>query len=87
MSTILALYNCLKRTDFWNMTPRNLVHVHRRYGTTHCPDLQGLLPNQTNRFSYLIGLVFDPEDGGSRFVRNVVKLVPDYAASQPPSEI
>jgi hypothetical protein len=31
----------------------------------------------------LFGLLLDPEDGGSKFLRNVGKLQPDYTASHP----
>jgi hypothetical protein len=31
----------------------------------------------------LHGLLFDPEDGGNTFVRNVGKLLPDYITSHP----
>jgi hypothetical protein len=33
----------------------------------------------------LAGLMFDPEDGRSMFLRNAGKLLPDHTASQPRS--
>jgi hypothetical protein len=30
---------------------------------------------------------FDPEDGGSTFLRNVVELLPDYTESYPSSQL
>jgi hypothetical protein len=32
---------------------------------------------------YLLGLLFDPEDGGSVFLQNVSELIPDYTVSHP----
>jgi hypothetical protein len=32
---------------------------------------------------YLLGLLFSPKDGGSTFLRNVSKLLPDYISSHP----
>jgi hypothetical protein len=29
---------------------------------------------------WLLGLFFDPEDGGSKFLRNVIELLSDYIA-------
>jgi hypothetical protein len=33
--------------------------------------------------SYLLGLLFDPEDGVSMFLRNVIEPPPDYAMIYP----
>jgi hypothetical protein len=38
--------------------------------------------NQTSRAG-LLGLLFEPEDGGSTFMRNAAELQPHYSASHP----
>lgn len=35
----------------------------------------------------LLGLLYRFEDGGNKFLRNVVKLLPGYAVSHPESHI
>jgi hypothetical protein len=42
--------------------------------------------NQSGSFhltSYLIDLLFNPEDGDSKFLRNVVEILPDFMTSYP----
>jgi hypothetical protein len=36
-----------------------------------------------NRFLFLLGLFFDPEDGGDIFLRNVGEISTDYTALYP----
>jgi hypothetical protein len=38
----------MRCTIFWNVTPCNLIEVHRRYRRTHCLHLQGLKVNEVN---------------------------------------
>jgi hypothetical protein len=45
-------------------------------GSTSTPSQLGLLLT-----GYLLGLLFDPEYGGSTFLRNIGELLPHYAPS------
>jgi hypothetical protein len=65
---------------FWVVKQCTLVEVHRRCGRTYCFHLQG-----RNVGQFLIGcfdiLLFEFENWGSTFLRNVRELIPDYTAS------
>jgi hypothetical protein len=64
---------------FWDITPCSLVKVNRRFGGTYRLHLQGrisraryqrILLASCFHAGVLLGL-FDPEDGGDMFLRNV----------------
>jgi hypothetical protein len=44
-----------------------------KWVVTKCSSVYRLLPD-----GYLLSLLFDPDDGGSKFFRNVVELLMDY---------
>jgi hypothetical protein len=44
------------------------------------------LKNWRKSVGFLLGLLFDPEDGRNTFSRNMDKLMPDYTASHPKTE-
>jgi hypothetical protein len=56
-----------KMAVFWVVAPCSLVEVYQRFRGPCC------LHHQDDR----------PNDGGSKYLRNVGKLLPDYAALQP----
>jgi hypothetical protein len=66
-------------TAFWHVAPYSLVETYLRFGKTWCLRLQGA---EKSAF-WLLGLFFDPQDGGIAFLRNVSKLSPDYTMLQP----
>jgi hypothetical protein len=55
---------------FWDMPPYHLVGIYQSLGGSATP-----CSRQTTLFYY--------EDGGSRFLRNTGKYLPDYMASYP----
>jgi hypothetical protein len=82
-----------KSIIFWDVTSCSLAEVYRTFEVTYCFHLQGQRisraikagPHQagSHSASWLLGLLLDPEDGGSTFLRNVGKLLPDYITSHP----
>jgi hypothetical protein len=71
-----------KSIIFWDVTPCSLLSCNRRFGGTYRLHLQGLLATcllAVSCWNYL----FDPEDGGDMFLRNVGCNLRDYTASHP----
>jgi hypothetical protein len=80
----------MNSTIFWDVAPCSPLECHRRFGRTYCLHLQGrsLSQARTRRkprqrhlpliHGYLIGLLLDPEDEDSTFLRNVGGLLLDY---------
>jgi hypothetical protein len=77
---------------FRDMVLCNLVAVHRRFGGNLCLHFQRQRINQASNqqetrrkkrtaiVSYwlIFGLLFDPEDGSSTYLRNVEEILPEY---------
>jgi hypothetical protein len=71
-----ATYSSETLADFqWNT--RRYIPGDRILYNRRCENLKSY------RACCLLGLLFDPEAGGSMFLRNVRKLLPDYTASYP----
>jgi hypothetical protein len=72
----------IKSSVFLNMTSCSPLEVNRRFGSTSSLHLQG--PGQRALFvtcvqdGFLIGIFFDPEDGGDMFLYNDGWLSTDY---------
>jgi hypothetical protein len=77
------------------LTPCSPLKVNRRFGVTYRLHLQGRISRERYQHEirweaglspasagYLLGLLFDPEDVGDIFLRNV-GLSPNYKALQP----
>jgi hypothetical protein len=60
----------MKSIIFWDITQCSPLKVNRRFGGTYRLHLQALLATCFYT-GFLLGLYFDPEDGGDMFVRNV----------------
>jgi hypothetical protein len=84
----------LRRAIFLYVTPFSPIEIYRCFGETSCRHLQGRRVSQASnqpareRYAwhfilagYLLGLLFDPEDGSNTFFRGVSRLLPDYTAS------
>jgi hypothetical protein len=61
----------MKSCIFWDITPCNPFKVNRRSEGTCRLHLQGQKIRQDPPAGFLLGLFFDPEDGGDMFLRNV----------------
>jgi hypothetical protein len=78
-----------KNTIFWDVTPCIMIEVYRRSGATYCLHLRDKNISQGRKqqafvtlvTARLLGLLFYPEDGGSTFLRNFSKRLPDYMMS------
>jgi hypothetical protein len=57
----------------WGVSTQSLVEVHWPFRGMNCLILAG----------YLLGSLFDPEDGGSTFLQSISELLPDYMAHVP----
>jgi hypothetical protein len=64
----------MKDTIFWDITPCSPLKVNRSFGGKYRLHLQGRkisLLGTCFHASFLLGLFFDPKDGGDMFLRNV----------------
>jgi hypothetical protein len=60
----------MNSTIFWDITSCSLLKVNRRFGGTYRLHLHLVLATCFHA-GFLLSLVFDPEDGGDIFLRNV----------------
>jgi hypothetical protein len=69
---------------FWNITPCIPLNINRRFRGTYRFYLQGRKISQASCYllhaSYLLGPLFDPEDGDKIFIQNVGLHSTDYMA-------
>jgi hypothetical protein len=72
----------MKGTIFWDITPCSPLKVNRRFGGTYLLHLHGSVFHLLTRW-FLLGLFFDPKDGGDMFLRKVGCLAKDYTALYP----
>jgi hypothetical protein len=76
-------------TVFWDLTPCcNLVEDNQHFGDTYNLHLQGQRVNQSSAYcqllaGFMLGLLFDPEDGDTTFHQSVGGLLLDYTALHP----
>jgi hypothetical protein len=70
------------------VTPCSAGELYQTFGVKYCLHLHGLRvklatskEEAVNRESF--GLLFDPEDESSKFLRNIEELLPDCIASAP----
>jgi hypothetical protein len=83
----------MKSTIFWDISPCSPLEVNRRFGGTRPLHLQGWriswAGNQREsrwlcfHAGFLLGLFFNPEDGGNMFLRNFGWFSTDYTALYP----
>jgi hypothetical protein len=83
----------IKSSVFWDTTPCSALKLNRRFKGT-CLQLQGWWMSQAkkkknslnqiaSRAGFLLGLFFDPEDGGDMYHPNIGRLSTDYMALCP----
>jgi hypothetical protein len=87
-STILTEFAAMieKSSIFWDITPCSQLKVNRRFGRICHHHIQsrkiGPVRNQREckwpQVGFLLGLFFDPEDGGDIFPRNISRLSTGY---------
>jgi hypothetical protein len=70
----------MKSTIFWDITPCSPLKVNRRFGGKCYLYRQG---RRIIQAGFLLGFVFDHEDGSDIFLRNVGWLSTDYTALYP----
>jgi hypothetical protein len=73
---------------FWGVALFSLVEVFRRYRSSCWLPYQGQGVTLSDRFLYLkpiprVRLTHGPDDGGSKYLWNVGKLLPDCTAQHP----
>jgi hypothetical protein len=86
----------MKSNIFWDITPCSPLNVNRRFGGTYHLHLPGRRINRARNQcesrwqtwlcfhpDFLLCLLFDPEDGGDMFLRNVGGHSTDYTALYP----
>jgi hypothetical protein len=85
-SMLLISILAMKSSIFWDITPYSPLKVNRRFGGTCCLHLQsrrisrGSLQLTTCFHAGFLLVLFDPEDGGFMFLRNVRWFSTDYTA-------
>jgi hypothetical protein len=80
-----------KSSIFWDTMPCSPLQVNGRFGGTCSLHFQGRRTNQVRNQAVsflfyaglLIGLFFDPQNGGDRFLRNFGWLLMEYTALYP----
>jgi hypothetical protein len=74
----------MKDTVFRVVTPFTSTQVHQYFeANVSDPSKTTAIICRLFLLLFLLGLLFDPEDGCSAFLRNVGGLLPDYTALQP----
>jgi hypothetical protein len=75
----------------WEVMPWSTTQVLRRFGGMRCLHLQGRRVSKAEKDEsdarWLIGLLFNPEDGGNLSFRNVCQLLQNYVTSDPKNTI
>jgi hypothetical protein len=89
----LAALTMKSYSVIWDTTPCSPVKVSRRFRETYRSNLQGRRISQARSqhqagskllaASFMLGLIFDAVDGSDMFLRNIVKLSPEYKALYP----
>jgi hypothetical protein len=75
-------YHSGKSSIFWDISPCGPVDVHLCFGGTYCLLLLGI-SGSLLLAGYLLGLFFDPEDGGSMFLQDVREFIPANTGLHP----